>query len=766
VAITARERLTSMLAAQAQMSASLQLTAKPPKALDLRVKGVGKIALPVTDARARRLRDLGEPARFGRGAQTLTDAQVRDTWQVPTELVSAQWSDGLNLEPELAIVRDELGLPTHTRLVAELHSLLVYEEGQFFLPHQDSEKDDAMVATLVVTLPSAHTGGELVVHHLGEATRYRGLKDRISLVAFYSDCRHEVLPVTSGYRVALTYNLLLHGAGGVPRSDDLTLERAAECLREHFSTRPRHSYLNTTQDPPQRLVFMLDHEYSQRGLDWSRLKGADATSVAMLREAARRAEAECALALTEINQTWDAWEEDDEWGYGDGPLVEEDGRQLRLNDVVQSQTTLTWWNAADGEAGRKVAVDVDADTEVCSLTPTSQLPADESHYEGYMGNYGNTLDRWYRRAAVVIWPKERDFALRAQADPDWALDELVHRAHAEDPAAACRAARGLEPWWASTIAHLERPGRLLEQALEAAEGVDDADTARMLLQPFRLEHLRAEHADGLVRFLAAYGRASTEALVDEWAGRNARWGETSRSAWLLFLPEMVEKLLQYGRSGATVARKLLEVAWQWLVDEMARYLRSRSEAQRRKDLKRIGSPLAAVLQAVAVARAASLRTRILSHVRKGRQELSWGVVSALIDATQFPEQVRDDPVFARLAADQITVLSERLDRPRRMPDDWSMSLGGGACCELCRELADFLADPRERSTEWPLAKSARQHIHVRIEDEELPVTHVTRRTGRPFTLVLTKTARLFQDDERGQIRDRADLDRLRQYWPS
>jgi predicted 2-oxoglutarate/Fe(II)-dependent dioxygenase YbiX len=86
----------------------------------------------------------------------------------------------------------------------------VYRKGQFFLPHQDSEKDDAMIATLVVTLPSAHTGGELVVHHLGAATTYRGFDTRISLVAFYADCRHEVRPVTSGHRIALTYDLLLH----------------------------------------------------------------------------------------------------------------------------------------------------------------------------------------------------------------------------------------------------------------------------------------------------------------------------------------------------------------------------------------------------------------------------------------------------------------------------------------------------------------------------------------------------------------------------
>src|SRR6266702_1464222 len=87
---------------------------------------------------------------------------------------------------------------------AVLHAMLVYGKGQFFLPHQDSEKDDAMVGTLLVSLPSAHTGGELVVEHGGESVTYRTSKEELSFVAFYADCRHEVKPVKSGYRVTLT----------------------------------------------------------------------------------------------------------------------------------------------------------------------------------------------------------------------------------------------------------------------------------------------------------------------------------------------------------------------------------------------------------------------------------------------------------------------------------------------------------------------------------------------------------------------------------
>src|SRR5437868_8629371 len=58
---------------------------------------------------------------------------------------------------------------------------------------------------------------------------YRSSKESLTFVAFYADCRHHVRPVTSGYRIVLTYNLLLKGdtvasAAGPARSEEHTSE--------------------------------------------------------------------------------------------------------------------------------------------------------------------------------------------------------------------------------------------------------------------------------------------------------------------------------------------------------------------------------------------------------------------------------------------------------------------------------------------------------------------------------------------------------------
>ena len=71
-----------------------------------------------------------------------------------------------------------------------------------------------MIGTLVVSLPSSHTGGELLIEHNGKTVAYQASATEVSVAAFYAGCRHEVKPVRTGYRVTFSCNLLLgHGLG-------------------------------------------------------------------------------------------------------------------------------------------------------------------------------------------------------------------------------------------------------------------------------------------------------------------------------------------------------------------------------------------------------------------------------------------------------------------------------------------------------------------------------------------------------------------------
>ncbi len=96
----------------------------------------------------------------------------------------------------------------------------------------------------------------------------------------------------------------------------------------------------------------------------------------------------------------------------------------------------------------------------------------------------------------------------------------------------------------------------------------------------------------------------------------------------------------------------------------------------------------------------------------------------------------------------VSDLTTRLRAPARAKDNWSIPAPDRCRCTLCGTLARFLLAPDQVRFEWPLAKDQRAHIHGMVDSHDLPVSHTTRRVGRPFTLVLMKTDALFEREVR------------------
>ncbi|KND31524.1 2OG-Fe(II) oxygenase [Streptomyces acidiscabies] len=763
MAKSARERLGVLLGGSKAAEFSALLEA-PADGVGLEVAGVGPVRLPLRAPQVKKLIGVARPALFGRGEDTLSDSSVRDTWQIPPDQVTLggpAWPT--LLDGALEHFRDELGLPASSRLRAEPHALLVYGKGQFFLPHQDSEKDDAMVGTLVLSLPSAHTGGELVIGHAGQSRTYRASKTELSMVAFYADCPHEVTPVRSGYRVTLTFNLLAER--GAPERESGPLDDMARCLEQHFDAPARPRYGGRDLDPPRRLVYLLDHEYTQRGLGWDRLKGADAERAALLRAAAAQAGCETVLALAEVKETWDAtpagydpwddygYDEEDEEGEEDGEregAAAADGagadEDYELGELIDDEITLGWWTGPDGTDGEQISLYV-RDYESCASTPSADLKPYDSQYEGYMGNYGNTLDRWYRRAAVVVWPRERAFAARGEAGSRWALEELQARITKGDRDGARAAAESLAPFWKGSGV---QPGQL-GSALRVADGLQAPGTAAMLLEPFRIDALTPEHADDLAAVAERYGVPWLGQVTEGWFGGAQNRFEEHRYDWTERLPQLCVAL-RSARSPA-VAQLLSTGAWAQVDGELRLWAETGPAEIRRARLERLSLPLLRILESAD----AKLRGRIMAALRSHPDTVLECLLPMLRHAAR--EQTEGEPRAAGLGAvarecgDRLGALARRAPRAA---DDWSVAWTGCGC-DLCGTLGAFLGSRSRRTLEWPLAKDGRRHVHSRIDTAELPVDHQTRRQGRPYTLVLTKTEELFSRERATRRQAGADL---------
>ena len=414
--------------------------------------------------------------------------------------------------------------------------------------------------------------------------------------------------------------------------------------------------------------------------------------------------------------------------------------------------------------------------EVCASTSTGDLTPYSSDYEGYMGNWGNTLDRWCHRAAVVVWPRDQAFANRAETSPAWAVDELTAMASAGDVSGAQAAAATLAPFWDGALRTRapEERGRisgLFGKALLAANAVADAETAAMLLRPFRIENLTDAYVDSFGKIAGGYGQQWTAELLRTWFGGDqpawAYGGGQERPRWVAdWLPGLCEGLHATGSAGRVAAQRLVDLAWEWIGKDIGTGLASSSPGYRDKKLGDLGKPLASVLTAAAAIGAASTRDTVSGYIRKQEGAVTALEMSALRAAAELPRDgARGEAGFGDLAADCAARLRTRLARPQRASGDWSIELPAGGCtCDLCDTLRVFLEDKSRRTFEWPLAKQGRQHVHSRIDAAELPVTHVTRRQGRPYTLVLKKTDALFAREQEARSRDETDLEWLAAEW--
>ncbi|KAE9394942.1 hypothetical protein BT96DRAFT_886097 [Gymnopus androsaceus JB14] len=157
-------------------------------------------------------------ATFGRAKEDVLDETYRKAGKLNLEHFSATFD---LLESRIMdVVRPFILQGDNEQFVTvrpELYKLNVYDKGAFFKAHKDTPRGENMVASLVVVFATAHEGDALVLRHKNKEWIFNSGVElasadstpKVGYVAFFSDVEHEVLPVTSGYRVTLTYNIYL-----------------------------------------------------------------------------------------------------------------------------------------------------------------------------------------------------------------------------------------------------------------------------------------------------------------------------------------------------------------------------------------------------------------------------------------------------------------------------------------------------------------------------------------------------------------------------
>ena len=717
----------------------------------LKVVGLGPVGLPLAQSQAKELIARCKQAPYGKGEKTLVDTSVRRVWQLDPDqftLTNPDWDDFL--QTTVQTVQKELGLKDQ-KLESHLYNLLVYEKGSFFLPHRDGEKLDRMVATLVVLLPSAFQGGELVVRHEGQEQTidFGGPKRNPShthFAAFYADCEHEVRPLREGYRLCLVYNLTLAKAKktiAAPRTGE-RVEEIAAILR----TWPA--------DGPHKLAVLLDHKYTQNGLTWDALKGTDRAKANVLHEAAGQAGCQAFLALltfwesgSAVEEEYDddryrRWDDEEDEDEEDDEEENEEGEgEHEMDEVFDSSLTAEHWSAPDGKPPALGKMEVERE----EIVPEDQLTAikPQEEYEGFTGNEGSTLERWYRHAAVFLWPDARHFEVLCDCGLSGAIAHLAGMVRQWETKKG-KTAETLR----SQCADLA--GRIMARWGTRSEGTDGAklfaalaklDDLKLIGQYLREVLVRDPRADtgkALAAVCEQYGWANFHKDLAaifanetrETIGRNVRLLETLGTAKGKKDTKARLALCQEAANKVLAALERLdgpEFARDWQVQGLKR-----------------AELIPPLVRALVATELAELLGRLVTHILRDTNHYPLATNIAVLEelGPWLKKHAAPGDALPRWLAACREQLEALTATEPTQPTDMKREANFSCKCADCAAMKHFLTDPQPKVYRFAAGQERRKHLERSLNEGHCDVTRQLDQSSRPHALVLTKTTASFE----------------------
>ncbi len=720
--------------------------------LQIAIKPFGILNLPLKSEVVKELIKVATPARFGWRDQTLLDQKVRDAWEISKDQIkieTASWNQELNAVVEL--LKKDLGLPETVKLQPNLHNLLIYEPGQFFNYHQDSEKLDGMVATLVIILPSAHKGGALIIDHKGTKKQFQSSRfpiDKLTLIAFYADCHHEVKVLKEGYRLALTYNLTIENDNKINISNEQNYyEPVMKSLRNYFIEELEARSF-------KQYVYLLEHSYTQKGLSWGHLKNGDILRAKALKVAADLLDLEIYMSLADVQETWNCESDYDYYEYrrrkrkysyyrdNDDNEEEQDPDLIQVNELIDSSTVLKYWIDEKNQPLEYKECYVSSKyigwTKACN-----EFQPFESEYEAYMGNYGNTLDRWYHRAAVILWRKQDHYPILFEMDPNSIINELLMLTEKntnntlENKSKVHKIISMLLPCWSKCLLNSHN-SEIYLKIFNLALYINDPKLAQAMIFDCNMSILNPEIATLLLSLQDLYGTS--------WCIDVLEWWFSIKESYNVILKNFSNIVnILYNSNETELTAWLIRYQFNEIIKHHNYCKENHNRAKLIEEVVQRISEIIDLIKACMIVNNANICTELLDQVMANIELYpALDLVNIIVEFKNHSQDL-EKWGYKKLFNYVLNLLEQEKKLGLRKIDDWSINEKIPCDCHDCGTLSNFLLDGALTTIKWPLGKGRRQHIHHIIDGLGISVSHQTEHQGSPHKLNLIKTEQLYKE---------------------
>lgn len=204
----------------------------------------------------------------------------------------------------------------------------------------------------------------------------------------YSDVSHEVLPVTSGYRFVLTYNLAIDQAAMLPSATALLREQS-QGLRQALELWSHEINLGRVDAGP--LYHVLDHKYTEANISLKALKTTDQARIKCLQTLCSELGFDLFLTTLEKMEVGTAEGDYGYRGYGsyrdyhdeedDDEEDSDSGGHHDIEDILDTEYASKF---IFDLAGNKIVSSVEIDQDDILQQDVFGDEPDKEEYEGYM----------------------------------------------------------------------------------------------------------------------------------------------------------------------------------------------------------------------------------------------------------------------------------------------------------------------------------------------------------------------------------------------
>jgi hypothetical protein len=516
-------------------------------------------------------------------------------------------------------------------------------------------------------------------------------------------------------------------------------------------------------EKPHLLVVLLDHQYTQKSLDWNALKGRDRQLVKEFLANRDACELAFSLALIDVHEVREAMPESlSRHDYDDEDLEDE-----VLDDDNEEFIEERWEKAANRarrgtrrskSPSKKKAriktgdlIDIDyeviyskdekgkghkgfdiliSEHHVVSLVDSQEFEPFDTEYEGYMGNWGETMESWYHRTALLVWPQSYSIYYEFLQSPSKTLKKLPNL-------------------WESTL--LKQPDlldllapeiidycnsqadRIPNEVLTLMERSESHEFALRIAKGIAAALLRPENVNKLEQ--------TVKVLGEEWLKEAIfHCDRFEHDEFFEMIELLTPHLSDIEGFAESFISDLLKSALHAL-DSLSQSLASATpvtQVSRQEDLLKKFKILLTVLSRSAKDRQV-VSTKLFSLISNYQNNFTGHVLSSWLVNVSKDASLRQRFESQIHALVHMTKLQLKKELNSLPPDkDWSIPIKNECTCQNCKVLNDFLRKSDLITLTLPLAKERRRHLHNTISLLGVPVSHETTRKGSPYQLVLTK----------------------------